>query len=126
MNIHGPLEQIVGVGAQFRGMQEPVIQIIMRGESPIVSIMGTEAGKSLLFMLPAMCSAMDRSSSTPGMTVVVIPMISLRQDIQRRCQAVRLVCAEWNYRHPQAGMSIMLVTSESAVSQAFQTFMLRV
>ena len=97
----------------------------MRGESPIVSVMGTGAGKSLLFMLPAMCSAQDRGSSMGGMMIVVIPMISLRQDIQRRCQAVGLLCAEWDYRHPQSGVSIMLVTSESAVSQAFQGFILR-
>ena len=126
MNIHGPLERIVGVRAQFRGMQEPVIQTIIRGKSPIVSIMGTGAGKSLLFMLPAMCSAMDRSSSTFRITVVVIRMISLRQDIQRRYQAVGLTCAEWDYRYPQTRVSIMLVTSESAVSQTFQTFILRV
>ena len=124
-NVNGALERIVGAGAQFRGIQEPVIKAIMRGESPIVSIMGTGAGKSLLFMLPAMCSAQDRGSSTAGMTIVVIPMISLRQDIQRRCQAVGLSCAEWDYRHPQSGVSIMLVTSESAVSQAFQGFILR-
>ena len=100
-------------------MQEPVIQAIMRGESPIVSIIGTGAGKSLLFMLPAMCSAIDSGQGIPEMTVVVIPMISLRQDIERRCQAVGLTCAEWDYRRPQVGISIMLVTSESAVSQAF-------
>jgi superfamily II DNA helicase RecQ len=126
MNIYNPLERIVGVGGQFRGIQERVIKAIMRGESPIVSVMGTGAGKSLLFMLPAMCSAMNSGQGRPGMTIVVIPMISLRQDIQRRCQAVGLSCAEWDYRHPQAGVSIMLVTSESAVSQGFQAFILRI
>lgn len=54
-NIYQPLERIVGTGAQFRGIQELVIKAIMRSESPIVSVMGTGAGKSLLFMLPAMC-----------------------------------------------------------------------
>lgn len=103
-----------------------MIQAILRGESPIVSVMGTGAGKSLLFMLPAMCSALDAGQGTPGMTVVVIPMISLRQDIQQRCQAVGLSCTEWDYRHPQAGVSIMLVTSEFAISQAFQALLLRI
>ena len=126
LNVHGPLERIIGVGAQFRGIQEPVVKAIMRGESPIVSVMGTGAGKSLLFMLPAMCSAQDASTGPPSMTVVVIPMISLRQDIHRRCQAAGLSCAEWDYRYPHTGVSIILVTSESAVSQAFQAFLLRI
>ncbi len=81
LNVNGPLERIIGSGAQFRGMQEPVIKAIMRGESPIISVIGTGAGKSLLFMLPAICSAQDAGTGTPGITIVVIPMISLRQDI---------------------------------------------
>ena len=119
MNIYQPLERIVGVGGEFRGIQEPVIKAIIRGESPIVSVIGTGAGKSLLFILPAICSAINSSQSTPGLTIVVIPIISLRQDIQRRCQAVKLLYAEWDYRRPQTGISIILVTSESAISQAF-------
>ena len=125
VNVSGPLERILGPGAQFRGIQERVIGAIVRGESPIVSVMGTGAGKSLLFMLPAMCSAMDAGRDVPGMTVVVIPMVSLRQDMQRRCQAVGLSCAEWDCRRPQAEVSVMLVTSESAISHAFQSFVLR-
>ena len=57
----------------------------MRGESLIISVMGTGAGKSLLFILPAIYSAQDRGSSMGSMMIVVIPMISLWQDIQRRC-----------------------------------------
>ena len=98
INIYQPLERIVGVEAQFRGIQEPVIKAIIRGESPIVSVIRTGAGKSLLFILPAIYSAMDSGQSTPGITIIVIPIISLRQDIQRRYQTVRLLYTEQNYR----------------------------
>ena len=67
-----------------------MIKAIIRGESPIINIMGIGVEKSLLFILLAMCSAQDHGSSMGGITIIVILMISLRQDIQRRCQAVGL------------------------------------
>ena len=126
MNIYKPLEEIVGVRAQFRGIQEPVIKAIIREKSPIVSIIETGAGKYLLFILPAIYSAQDTGSGTPGITIVVIPIISLRQDIQRRCQAVGLSYTEWDYRRSPSGVSVILVTSESAIRHAFQAFILRI
>ena len=93
-----------------------MIKAIIRGESPIISVIGMGAGKSLLFILPAIYSAQDYDSSIGNMTIVMIPMISLQQDIQRQCQAVGLLYIEWDYYHPQSGVSIILVTSESAVS----------
>ena len=126
MDIHEQLEQLVGKGARFRGVQEASIQAIVSGKGPIVTVMGTGGGKSLLFMLPAACSAQVRGVGVPGMTVVVIPMIALRQDLKRRCDEVGIKCAEWESRQPQSDVSIMLVTPESAVSKAFQTFLIRV
>ena len=43
--------------------------------------MGIEMGKSLLFILPAIYLVQDHGSSMAGIIIVVIPMISLRQDI---------------------------------------------
>ena len=59
-----------------------MIKAIIRGESPIISIIGIGAGKSLLFILPAMYSAQDRGNSMGGIMIIIIPIISLRQDIQ--------------------------------------------
>ena len=52
------------------------IKAIMWQKSPVVVVMGTNAGKSILFILPVSCSI--------GVTVVVIPLISLRGDIKRQ------------------------------------------
>ena len=49
----------------------------MRGESPIVSIIGMGAGKSLLFILLAIYSAQDHGSSIGGIIIIVIPIILL-------------------------------------------------
>ena len=53
VDIHKELEQMLGDQAQFRGLQEPALQAIMKNKSPILVIIGTGARKSLLFMLPA-------------------------------------------------------------------------
>jgi superfamily II DNA helicase RecQ len=40
--------------------------------------MGIGAGKSVLFMLPALVSS--------GVTIVVVPLVALRFDIKERCE----------------------------------------
>jgi superfamily II DNA helicase RecQ len=117
-NIHDALKQVMGEQAEFRGVQEVAMRAIMAGESPVVAVMGTGGGKSLLFMLPAFCSG-------GGGSVVVVPLIALRQDMQRRCQAMGIECAEWEWRRPPDAARVILVTPESAISEAFRTFLNR-
>ena len=60
-------------------MQEQSMYAVMTGQSPIVSIMATGEGKSMLFMLLAYCV-------NGGTTVVIIPLCSLQEDLERRCK----------------------------------------
>ncbi|KAH6691770.1 hypothetical protein BKA61DRAFT_625137 [Leptodontidium sp. MPI-SDFR-AT-0119] len=53
VDIHSELQSIVGGGATFRGKQEEALRVIIAHASPILIVMGTGAGKSLLFQLPA-------------------------------------------------------------------------
>ncbi|RTE68056.1 hypothetical protein BHE90_017567, partial [Fusarium euwallaceae] len=53
IDMGGQLKQMMGPAAEFRGLQEPVIRAVARGEWPIVQITPTGGGKSLTFMLPA-------------------------------------------------------------------------
>jgi len=119
VDIHKELEQMLGDGAQFRGLQEPALQAIMKNKSPILVIMGTGAGKSLLFMLPA------RSMST-GTTVVVVPLVSLQGNLIQRCKAASISCIKWDSRQPAQVAQIVFVMPESAVSKSFGTFLDRV
>jgi superfamily II DNA helicase RecQ len=64
---------------QFRGVQQPAIQAIQDGASPVVTIMPTSGGKSMLFMIPAFVAP-------GGCTIVVVLLISLRADLMQRCQ----------------------------------------
>jgi superfamily II DNA helicase RecQ len=49
----------------------------MQHKSPIVAIIGTEAGKSVLFILPAFISS--------RVTIIVVLLVVLRFNIKERC-----------------------------------------
>ncbi|PYH28098.1 P-loop containing nucleoside triphosphate hydrolase protein [Aspergillus neoniger CBS 115656] len=113
------LQQMMGdPGAQLRGVQAEALQAIQDGESPVVTVMRTGGGKSLLFMLPAFLEP-------GGTTIVIVPLLSLRQDLRRRCQALGLVCVEWESRNPPDDATIVLVTPESTEHSVFHAFLNR-
>jgi superfamily II DNA helicase RecQ len=118
MNVEEELQRMMGEGTKFRGVQKEAMEMIMRGESPVVVVMGTGGGKSLLFMLPAWCGR-------GGTSIVVVPLVALRQDLKDRCERLGLKCVEWSRRRPGDSASIVLVTPESAVSEGFQSFINR-
>ena len=117
VDLEQQLKAIVDPTAQFRGVQESALQAIMRQKSPVVVIMGTGGGKSVLFMLPA------RSST--GLTIVVVPLVSLREDLKDRCRAAGIECAEWDARRPHEWAQLVLVTPEAAVRASFANFINR-
>ncbi|KAI1589201.1 RecQ Superfamily II DNA helicase, partial [Pyrenophora tritici-repentis] len=110
--------RMMGEKAKFRGVQEAAIKAITAGESPVVAVMPTGAGKSLLFMLPAW-------AEQGGTTVVVVPLIALRGDMAQRCKKLGISCVEWQSRRPPDAAAVVLVTPESAVGEEFATFLNR-
>jgi hypothetical protein len=103
----------------MRSVQGEAMHAIQQGESPIVVVMPTGSGKSVLFMLPAFVQV-------GGVTIVVVPLKTLRADMVVRCREVNIRCAVWEHGHAVDGASIVLVTPEKAVSPAFGTFISRV
>ena len=87
MDTAAQLQRIIGKAAEFRGVQKEAINAIVAGKSPVVAVMPTRAGKSLLFMLPAW-------AEQGGTTVVVVLLIVLRGDIVRRCRKLGISCAK--------------------------------
>lgn len=118
MDIRGQLRQMMGEDAEFRGIQEPVIKAIMNGLTPIVQVTGTGGGKSLSFMLPAYCSGV-------GVTVVIVPLVALRDDLLQRCEELQIDVRVWEGERSAQAASIVLVTPESAVTKGFQSFITR-
>ena len=107
---------MLGSEARFRGLQEPVLEAIMKHQSPIVAVMGTGVGKTLLFQLPA-------KSMNSGTTIVISPLVSLQEHMVERCQQAGISCVKWDPRHCHSPSQIVIVTPESAVSKTFGTFL---
>jgi RecQ family ATP-dependent DNA helicase len=116
VDIHAELEKMLGSEARFRGLQEPVLQAIMKHQSPIVAVMGTGVGKTLLFQLPA-------KSMSSGTTVVISPLVSLQDHMVERCQQAGISCVKWDPRQCHSPSQIVIITPESAVSKTFGTFL---
>jgi superfamily II DNA helicase RecQ len=75
-------------GAEFRGIQEAALRAIVFGdEAFVLAIMPTGGGKSLLFMLPAV-------ASKSGVTIVIVPIVALRQDMYERASEKGIPCIE--------------------------------
>ena len=116
VDIHTELEKMLGSEARFRGLQEPVLQAIMKHQSPIIAVIGTGVGKTLLFQLPA-------KSMSSGTTIVISPLVSLQDHMVERCQQAGISCVKWDPRQCHSPSQIVIVTPESAVSKTFGTFL---
>ena len=101
--------------AEFRGVQREGLQAIVGGIPRVTIVMRTGGGKSLFFMIPA-------AGSKDGITIVVVPVVSLRQDLVDRCEKVGLSVAAWDGSRPPYHARIIYITPESAVTLAFRRF----
>jgi superfamily II DNA helicase RecQ len=70
------------------------------------------------FMLPAYCSP-------EGVTIVVVPLVALREDLHRRCQDSGIESHVWQGRGANRAATVVFVTPESAVTKGFQLFVNR-
>ena len=116
LNVDDCLTRTLGAGSSFRGVQRLALKVILQNHSLVVAMMTTGSGKSLLFMLPTLCSLDD-------VTIVVIPLVALRVDLQARCDQASIKCHQWNPRRLVFGGDIVLVTSKSALSSSFQSYL---
>jgi len=112
------LEKLFGPGAQFKGLQEAALRAILRNESPILVVMGTGVGKSLLFMLPALIASKDS-----GTTIVIVPLTALQSSLQQRCQRAGIPSVIWDSGRPSQVAPLILVTPESALTKGFGTLL---
>lgn len=110
------LKQLYGPGARYRSTkQEEAVQAVVRGLTPVVAVLATGEGKSLLYVLPALLPGV-------GTTVVVVPLIALKQDTVRRCEEMGLHCTIWDYAggNYDIGSSLIIVSIDKAVQPSFQ------
>ena len=60
----------------------------MKGKSRMLGIMTTGGGKSLTFILLMFCSDSE-------MTIIMMPLIALKQDMTRRCRGLKIKVRMW-------------------------------
>ena len=86
MDMTQTLRQMTGQEAiQFCGVQAAALQAIQDSESPVLAVMRTGGGKSMLFMLPVFAELGET-------TIIVVPLLSLCGDIIQRCQILGISC----------------------------------
>ncbi|KFZ22817.1 hypothetical protein V502_02704, partial [Pseudogymnoascus sp. VKM F-4520 (FW-2644)] len=115
VNVQQEFEAYMGEGSQFRGQQKRAITAIFQGKSPMLVVMGTGSGKSLLFMLPAFCIQ-------GGTTIVVVPLQSLQTDMKDRCDKCGITSVIWQSGKTIEPASIVFVTPESVLRKGFRDF----
>lgn len=118
MDATAELRRMMRKEVSFRSVQGEAMEAIQRGDSPIVAVMPTGSGKSVLFMLPAWVEP-------GGVTIVVVPLKALKKDMIHRCEQIGIRCAVWDGKGQPDGASIVLVTPEKATSEEFGTFINR-
>ena len=118
MDAEGEMRWMMRKEVTLRSAQGEAMRAIQDGESFIVAVMPTGAGKSMLFMLPAFVEA-------GGMSIVVVPLRALRKDMIFRCEKLGIKVGVWSRRDQCDGASIVLVTPEKAADEEFATFVKR-
>jgi superfamily II DNA helicase RecQ len=86
--------------------QKEAMAAILAGRTPLVVILPTGGGKSLLFMAPA---CLDDA----GVTIVVVPFRALVDDLLQRLSRTGIDCLEWTYGEVNAA-SIVVVSADVA------------
>ena len=112
MNIAEEMAWMMGQDVSLRSAQGEALSAIKNGEGKIVVVMPTGAGKSILFMLPA-------SVGVGGVTVVVVPFVTLRHDMKGRSEKAGVPVGEWDGKRSMDGKSIVFVTPEAAIREGF-------
>lgn len=118
LNLSKQLRKLLGQSSRFRFNQEEVLQAIIDRKSPIILISPTASGKSLYFQLPA-------SLDFLGVTIVILPLLSLLQDQLARAKALNIVATIFSPRSPPDSAQLVFTTPETSLETDFQNFLSR-
>ncbi|KAH7067967.1 P-loop containing nucleoside triphosphate hydrolase protein, partial [Paraphoma chrysanthemicola] len=102
--------------AEYRGRQQESLNAIMQHSLRLLVVMATGSGKSMLFMLPA-------SVSSGGVTIVIVPLNFLQDDMLDRCDRLGIPSAKWDGRRPPYWARIVFTTPEGAATKSFGRFL---
>ncbi|KAF5658013.1 DNA helicase [Fusarium heterosporum] len=110
------LDQILNRPSVFKPGQHKVLTAIMHNQSPIVAVLPTSGGKSLLFQLPAV-------SCPSGVAVVVVPLVALQGDLFQPTQQLNIPTAQWRSDQMVGHARLVFVTPETLFTKHFQGYL---
>jgi superfamily II DNA/RNA helicase len=118
INVQAAMQQVLGTAiVGFRSPdQERALQDILSGASPVVVILPTGGGKSLLFMVPACMEAEEG-----GVSVVVVPFRALVDDLLQRLDKARVLSIEWHLGVTSTA-AVVVVSADVASGPTFMTY----
>lgn len=109
------LSRIYGPNSRFKSIEQAEgLEKVLAGLTPLIVVLPTGGGKSLLFEGPA-------AERKAGVTVVVVPLIALREDLHRRALEHKVDSQAWAGRTSR-DTSLIFVTAEAAVKPAFRFY----
>lgn len=110
------LDRLFDRPSVFKPGQHKVLTAIMQNQSPIVTVLPTSGGKSLLFQLPV-------ASCPTGVTVVVVPLVALQGDLFKRTQEMNIPTAQWRSDQIVGHARLVFVTPETLFTKHFQGYL---
>ncbi|KAL9080122.1 MAG: hypothetical protein Q9157_001082 [Trypethelium eluteriae] len=113
MAIQQALQQVLGgPDAQFKSVEQgQAIRAVVAGVTPLVVVLPTGGGKSLLFMVPARLA-------DAGVTVVVVPFRALIGDLLQRLAGAGIEAIEWQYGQTDPA-AVVVVSADIAGDDGF-------
>lgn len=88
---------------------------VLRGKKNLIIVLPTGGGKSMIFMVPA-------KMENGRVTVVIVPFLALRQDLDVRCRAIGISPLWW--KNGERGQSsLVLVTTDQAATSDFRSYL---
>ena len=94
--------------------QERAMTTVMSWTEQVIAILPTGAGKSMLFMLP--CTLPEA-----GVTILVVPLVSLRGDLLRRVRELNIDYLVWTLGEVRDA-PLVFVTVEAACTKQFMAY----
>lgn len=92
--------------------QAQALEAVLYGSEHTFLIGPTGMGKTSVFLIPAI-------ESPNKVTLVLVPLSSLRFDFSRRCANLGILCSEWTESHDKPTTTIVMVSPENAAQQSF-------
>ena len=110
------MRQVLGSSdVAFKSVQqEQAMHAVIDGQTPLVVVLPTGGGKSLLFMVPAYLDA-------TGVTVVVVPYRALADNLVDRIRRSGIDCFEWTHGQVNPA-TIVVVSADVAGSAGFLSY----